>query len=111
MWQIKTSALFDKQLFEFAENYKQKADLETADRFLDCVDDSMGHIGKSPLSCVVYHELKKIEGLQEYEFRKWRVPVFPFSIFFRILDDEIILIEAIYAHRMDIGKRLRTERE
>ncbi len=109
MWHIQTSTLFDRQLFEFAENYKDIADLKTADRFLDCVEEAIHFIAQSPLTCGVYFELQKVAGLEEYEFRKWRVKVFPFSVFFRIKDKKTIVLEAIYAHRMDIFKRLPSE--
>ncbi|MCP4932769.1 MAG: type II toxin-antitoxin system RelE/ParE family toxin [bacterium] len=109
MWQIQTSGFFDRQLFNFAQNYKDIADLKTADRFLDCVDEAIHFIARSPLTCAVYFELQKVAGLEEYEFRKWRVKVFPFSIFFRIKGEKVVVLEAIYAQKMDILNRLPSE--
>ncbi len=109
MWQVQKSALFKKQLLEFAENYKKIADLKTANRFLDNVDHAIKFIGKSPLACAVYFEAQELEVLHQYEFRKWSVKVFPHSIFFRIVDDKIILLEAIYAHRMNTIKRMSSD--
>ncbi len=109
MWHVRKSKLFKRQLLGFAENYKEVADLKTANRFLDYVDDAIKFINKSPLACAVYFESQEFEVLQEYEFRKWSVKVFPHSIFFRITDDKIILIEAIYAHRMNTIKRISSD--
>lgn len=109
MWKIQKSALFKKQLLEFARNYKEVANLKTANRFLDYVDDAIKFIGKSPFACAVYFESKELEALQQYEFRKWSVKVFPHSVFFRVVDDKMILIEAIYAHRMNTLKRIASD--
>jgi hypothetical protein len=75
MWRIRKSKLFKKQLLEFAENYKERADLKTANRFLDSVDDAMKFVSKSPLACAVYFESQNSETLKEYEFRKWSVKI------------------------------------
>ena len=109
MWQIQTSDLFERQLVEFAQNYRDRASLEVAEKFLDCVEDALNFIEQSPFKCAVYYELQEIAGLEDYEFRKWRVKTFPFSVFFRIQGEHIILMEAIYAHKMDILNRLPSD--
>lgn len=109
MWRVRKSKLFKKQLLEFAENYKERVDLKTANRFLDCVDDAMKFVSKSPLACAVYFESQYSETLKEYEFRKWSVKIFPYSIFFRITDNRTVLIEAIYAHRMDTVRKISSD--
>ena len=84
MWQVQKSALFKKQLMGFAENYKEIADLKTANRFLDYVDDAIKFIGKSPLACAVYFEAQEREALQQYKFRKWTIKLFCWKQFMRI---------------------------
>ena len=111
MRRIQTSALFDRQLFDFAESYRDIAGLETADRFLACIDDALAFIADAPEACSVCHEFREIAELRDYTFRKWRVKVFPFSIFFRILEDSLIRVEAIYPHKMDILNRLPSDRD
>lgn len=109
MWKIKKSALFKQQVLEFAENYEQEADLKTADRFLDHVEDAIRFIGNRPLACAVYYGAEELDALKKHQYRKWSLKTFPFSIFFRMLDDDVILLEAIYAHRMNIVKRMPSE--
>jgi len=91
VWQIQTSEVFDRQLFDFAESYRDSAGLAIADRFLDCVDEAIDFIAQSPFKCAVYSELQKVAGLEQYEFRKWQVKTFPFSIFLRIKGEKVIL--------------------
>lgn len=109
MHKIKKSNLFKKQIIEFAENYKDRAGFETAGRFLDCIDEAIEFISHHPLACAIYHEAHENAELQKYEYRKWRVKTFPFSVYFRIIDNDTILLEAIYAHRMDVIKRMPSE--
>ena len=56
-------------------------------------------------ACAIY---MRIHGK---EFRKWRVTEFPVSIFFRTEGPGVIVLEALYAHRMHIGARLRDDIE
>jgi mRNA-degrading endonuclease RelE of RelBE toxin-antitoxin system len=44
-------------------------------------------------------------------FRKWRVGGFPVSVFFRIENEDVIVLEALYAHRMDIAARFTDDIE
>ena len=47
--------------------------------------------------------------LKGREFRKWQVSSFPYFVFFRMVDDETIVLEALYHNKMDISTRLRSE--
>jgi len=106
---IRKSAVYERQLEGFAEDYRDRAGIEIAYNFLDGIDESVEFIGKMPKACMVAHDLKLVEGLEEYEFRRWKVRGFPHSIFFRITDDRTILLEAIYAQKMDITNRLPSD--
>ncbi len=83
--------------------------IETADRFLDGIDEALGFIAKMPQACAVAHDLKTIAGLEDYEFRKWRVNGFPHSIFFRVENDDTLMLQAIYAYKMNVLKRFPSE--
>lgn len=96
MWTLKKSSLFKHQLIYFAKNYK-----EIANRFLDSVENSLSFIQSKPLACSIYQDAKKHPLLQQYEFRKWPIKGFRHYVFFRVLDNQEILLEAIYAYRMD----------
>ena len=104
MWVLKKSARFKNQLIYFAKGYNEDAGSEIAERFVDAVEDAIEFIQKQPLGCRIYHEAHNYPQLRHYEFRKWSVKGFPHSLFFRFCDDETILLEAIYAHRMNTIK-------
>jgi len=106
MWQVKKSTLFKRQFISFAKNYKKIADEETAVRFINEVENSINYICLYPLACKKYSDAQKHSILKKYEFRQLGLKIFPYSIFFRIKDDHILLLEAMYAHRMDTIKRL-----
>jgi len=108
MMRIQKSAAYERQLKEFAKDYRDRAGIETADRFLDGIDEAVEFIAKMPQACAVAYDLKTIDGLEDYEFRKWRVNGFPHAIFFRI-EDDILMLQAIYAHKMNVLKRFPSE--
>lgn len=99
MYQIQKSRLFKLHSAQFVSDYKERAGTQVANAFIDCLSQGIRFIAKNPQACPVYTH---IAG---HEYRKWRVKDFPHSIYFRLHDDTIIL-EAIYAHRMDILSRL-----
>jgi len=103
MYTIIKSALYKRQFLEFVRDYKTRAGKQVAHNFANGVEHSTNFIGNTPQACGVYI---KIRGL---EFRKWGVKGFPHSIFFRIEGDNTIILEAMYAHRMNTGKRLPSE--
>ena len=106
MWTIKRSALFKRQLLAYALDYKNRVNTETAERFIDAVGNAVTFVGKKPLACGRYMEAHKHKELTQYEFRKWHVEPFPHSIFFRLTDNNVILLEALYAHRMNTVMKL-----
>lgn len=101
------SALFLRQLQSFAVAYLHdpNAGKAIALRFVDAVEAASAFIQERSLACSIYHEACLNPNLKPYEFRKWRVKGFPHSIFFRV-DGNAVLLEAIYAHKMNIGDRL-----
>jgi hypothetical protein len=106
MWTLKKSMLFKRQLSVFAKGYNENAGHKTAIRFIDTVEEAINFIQKKPLVCRIYYEVQKHPQLQNYEFRKWSVKGFPHTVFFRFSGDRTILLEAIFAHRMNTIKRL-----
>ena len=108
MWQLKTSALFDRQVIEYAYHYKGSANIQTAEAFLDAVKDALEFIQQSPRRCPVFKPHKNIKELQSLEYRKWSLKQFPFTCFFR-LEKDLIKIEVLYHQRMDIAQRLLSD--
>lgn len=104
MHKIQKSRLFKQHTANFVLSYKERAGADVANAFIDSLSQGFKFIAKNPQACAVYTQ---IGG---HEFRKWRVKDFPHSIYFRVTDD-VIILEAIYAHRMDILGRLSSEIE
>ena len=105
MWEVRKSNLFKRQLLVFAHDYKEIAGIKIAERFINSVQNAIEFISRFPLACSLYHEARQVSALRQYEFRRWSLKGFPHTIFFRI-EGDIILLEAIYAQRMDIEQRL-----
>ncbi len=100
MARIQRSALFKRQLIEMTSAYRERAGSPVAMRFVDRIEEGIAFVADKPQACVVY---TRLEGK---EFRKWTIRDFPVSVFFRIERDDTIILEALYAHRMNIGARL-----
>lgn len=105
MSRIIRSALFKRQLIEITSGYRSRAGSDIALKFVDQIDASIEFIATKPLACAIYTRLKS------KEFRKWRLQDFPVSIFFRLEDESSIVLEALYAHRMNIVARLSKDIE
>ncbi len=101
MWTIKKSRLFKSQLLLFSKDYKERANIDVANKFIDSVEDSIDFIKKTPLACSIYLDAKEHPLLKQYEFRKWRVKGFQHYVFFRISNNQEIFLDAIYAYKMD----------
>lgn len=100
MTRILRSALFKRQLLDMTSGYRERAGSEVALRFIDQIEDGVAFIIKRPLACAVYIEV------QGRVFRKWSLKGFPVSVFFRLEGDDTLILEALYAHRMNIAGRL-----
>ena len=103
MTRLVRSALFKREVVDVAVRYRAKAGAAIALKFVDQVDDCIRFIATKPQACAVY---TRIGGR---EFRKWRLRDFPVSVFFRLEGRELIILEALYAHRMNIASRLPDE--
>lgn len=99
MYRVKRSALFKRQLVEMTVGYREAAGSSTALDFVDQVEKSIRFLAAKPRACAVYTTLKG------REFRKWRVNGFPVSVYFHLHDDSTVVVEALYAHRMNIAAR------
>ena len=108
MWKVQKSDLFIKQLSDHAHYYKRHAGKDIAQKFLRKVGEAIIFIQSNPMACRVYQEAAEHSLLRGYEFRRWNVAHFPYSIFFRLEENRIIL-EVIYAHRMNILKRFSSD--
>ena len=98
MYDVMKSSLFEEQALAFIKGYRARAGNIVARNFAAGIDASICFISKNPQACAVYTHIGA------YEYRKWGVKEFPHSIYFRISNDTIIL-EAIYAQRMEIEGR------
>lgn len=94
-----------QQWHQFAVGYKDRAGTKIAEQFIDTVEGGLKFISESPLACSIYNPGEGYEDLAIYEFRKWPLKKFPYTIFFRITDNKTILIETMYSHRMDVTGR------
>lgn len=97
---IVRSALFKRQLLDITASYRDRAGSGIALKFVDQIDEGVRFIADRPLACAIY---TRLEGK---DFRKWRLKSFPVSIFFRLEATDTLVLEALYAHRMNIAVRL-----
>ena len=102
MYQIKRSALFKRYALQYVLDYQERAGSHIAEKFIDGLEHSIAFIQKHPTACGVYHH---IGG---HDFRRWQIKGFPHSIYFR-LDKQVVILEAIYAHKMNIDTRLPSD--
>jgi hypothetical protein len=98
--------LFNRQLARFALDYKQRVDVETALRFLEFTEKAIDFIANNPFACPCYEHGASDNMFRDLEYRKWGLHKFPHHLLFRMDDDKTILLEAIYAQKMDVGVRL-----
>ena len=105
MPRIIRSALFKDQLLTITTSYRTRAGSPVALKFIDQIEHSIRFIAEKPLSCAIYTHLAG------KEFRKWSLKDFPISVFFRLDDEGTIILEALYAHRMNIAARLSNDLE
>ena len=111
MWKLHKSKLFQRMRIEFARDYAKRAGVKTAHRFADEVEECLRFIQSSPLLCSVYDVGEDSEDLSSFQYRKWQLNKFPHIVIFRIQESQTLLVEAIYAQKMDIQKRLPEERD
>lgn len=97
---IVRSALFRRQLLDITASYKERAGSDIALKFVDEIDNAVSFIAAKPLACAIH---TRLDGK---EFRKWRLESFPISIFFRLESVDTLVLETLYAHRMNIALRL-----
>lgn len=96
---------------ESAHNYHKRAGLEVAERFIVSVEQALDFIKNNPYACALYEPGEGYSDLQVYQFRKWKLSGFPYVVLFRIQDDTTILIEVLYAQKMDISSRLMIDKD
>ena len=98
-----------QQWREYALDYKDKAGMAIAERFITAVEETLDFIRQNAYACPVYETGEGDEDLLAYQFRKWNLRGFPHMVLFRLKDSSTILIEVLYAHKMDIASRLRND--
>ena len=86
----------------YAQDYKTRAGLKVAEQFIVSVEETLNFIQKNPYACASYYIGDGYDDLRKYEFRKWNLVGFPHLVLFRI-EKHNILIEAIYAYKMNIA--------
>ena len=100
---LKRGALFKRQLLSITRAYRERAGSAVALKFVDQVEESALFVVSRPMACPVH---TRLEGK---EFRKWGVQDFPVSLFFRIEQEDTVILEALYAHRMNIPSRFQKD--
>ena len=83
--------------------------MATALKFLDAIENAIEFIGEKPLACSVYEQAVQDKDLSSTTYRKWSLKKFQFSIFFHIENQTDIFLDVIYAHKMDIRQRLKSD--
>lgn len=106
MFTIKKSTLFMQQWKSHAQYYKSSVNMNTAERFIVAVDETLNFIAQNPYACNLYDTGEGYDDLHMYQFRKWNLHGFPHKVLFRMDDNSTILIEVLYADKMDIPKHL-----
>ena len=95
-----------RQWQSYAQDYRDRAGMATAERFVVAVEEALRFIRRNPYACSIYDTGEGYEDLRAHQFRKWNLHDFPHSVLFRMGDNATILIEVIYAHKMDVPSRL-----
>lgn len=106
MFQLKQSGIFLQQWQNIADYYNKKAGKNIAVKFVHSVDSALLFINKNPYACAFYDAGEDFINLQ---FRKCNLKNFPHVILFHIVNSNLILVDAIYAHKMSISSRLGSE--
>lgn len=100
-----------QQWEEFAFDYQHKAGEEVAERFIVAVDNALLFIAQRPNACSIYEVSYEADGIRGYHFHKWQVRGFPHMVLFHMIDAETVLVDAIYAQRMDIPVHIAEDME
>ena len=108
VFSIHKTSLFVGQVRSYITYYKQNAGNKIAEKFYLSLEDALGFISKNPYACPIY-DLEEFDDLRERKFRKWNLSGFPHIILFRIMDKNIIKIDAIYAHKMNLSSRTKKD--
>lgn len=104
MFKLQKSETFLKQFREYAQSYKDRAGILVMKDFAEEVKSALNFIQESPFLCPEYIPVKN--KVKQYKFRKWNMKNFPFTILFRVGNDNTIFIDVIYAQKMNIPARL-----
>lgn len=108
MFTEKKSAFFMRQWRYYAQDYKNRAGMDVAQRFIAAVEEALHFIRQSPYACALYDPGEGYEDLLAHQFRKWNLHGFPHVILFRLDKDATIFIETLYAQKMNIPSYLAT---
>ena len=107
MFQIEQSAIFLRQWKEFTHDYNKRAGKHIAVKFILAVEAAQQFIADNPYACAGYDSGGEFSY---HQFSKWNLRGFPHIILFHLADKNLIMIDAIYAHKMDVKSRLFTNK-
>ncbi len=96
MFAMQKSALFMRQWQNHAQEYKDRADVNTAKRFIASVEKALRFIHRNPYACPLYDTGEETDDLRMFQFRKWNLHGFPHMVLFRLHGNATILIEVLY---------------
>jgi plasmid stabilization system protein ParE len=111
MMKLLKSRLFMQQWEGFASDYQHKAGDEVAERFIIAVDNALLFVAERPNACPIYEVGYDADDIRGYHFHKWQVRGFPHIVLFHMIDAETVLVDAIYAQRMDIPVHITEDLE
>jgi plasmid stabilization system protein ParE len=105
------SRLFMQQWQDFAADYQSIAGEGVAERFIIALDNALKFIAERPHACPVYEVGQEADDMRGYRFHKWQLCGFPHLVLFHIRDADTVLVDAIYAQRMDIPSHMAEDME
>ncbi len=100
---IQKSSGFSQQLANAVTYYATEASSDIAHRFLDTVEKGITSIAEPPTAYERYMAAAQHKGLAAHEFRCLHLSPFPYTIFYRIVSHQHIILEYLYAQRQQIN--------
>ena len=95
-----------QQWRDYAQDYKDRAGLPVAENFILNVEDALHFISATPKACPSYFPGEGCADLEKHHFRKWNLKDFPYVVLFRVAGNDIF-VEAMYAHKQQVGRHLK----
>lgn len=90
-WKIQKTSIFEQQINEQVDYYVEEASERIANRFIDEIEYAISKIARNPFSYNRFIPSSNYKSLTGIDFRKKHLHKFPFTIYYQISTDTIIL--------------------